>query len=791
MIGNFFLSLAFVAILLSSLFYFISFYKKDEKASQIGRIFFHLFSIFFIAASGLFLNLILSHQFKYKYVYSYSSTDLPLGLLLSTFYAGQEGSFLLWILWMTLIGLFLDYYFQKRKEFESSSMANYAAIILLLVSISLFAKNPFKLTYEEETYLPIRHINSSMYNSEIFAHNLLYDQKSGEAYFKLDRNLYEILKNKRINLSSFIVEGRGLNPLLQNFWMQIHPPVLFIGFALGGVLFAFALSFLMRNDYKNMPTILLPWSSFFVGILGLGLILGGYWSYGTLGWGGYWGWDPVENSSLVPWLIGVALIHFLLLQKKSLTEKEAANGSYVKTNLWLAGFAFISILYSTLLTRSGILADASVHSFSSPEGYGIYFLSAAGIIFLLWFSILFLKRRKYLSSTNIENFSYLSRELALLTASIFVLFSALTVILGTSSPIFGISTEVEYYKKLNLPIAIILAFLNGFSLILKWKTNDKKETLKQTFFYSIISAIITVVFSLVSKVSSINLILLIFVTSFALIINVEKTYKSIKKGILKPGAFIAHLGFAIILFGIASTTGFELKETKELLKNKPESIFDKTFKFKEAKLSEDGKKYYFEIELIDGDKKEIIAPIMYYSEYNKSVMKEPYIAESFLYDLYIVPLYYETRKDETYKTYELKKGEQAKYDNYDLLFEGFEFSKDARENMNSGKDFEIGIAIKVTDANKKEYTAKPAFVSQNGKTFYKEYVIEDLNLKFEILQMNASGKIDLAVSLRDKTYDNVFAIEASIKPFVSLIWIGSVVSFLGLMISFVRRIKES
>lgn len=791
MIGNIFLILAFAAIILSSLFYFISFIKNDNKALQIGRIFFHLFAIFSIVTAGTLLNLILNHQFQYKYVYSYSSTDLPFGLLLSTFYAGQEGSFLLWIFWLTIIGLFLDAYVQKRKYLESALMGSFGAIILLLVSVSLFAKNPFKMIYEEETFLPVKHINHSMFSSELFINNLLIDQKTGETYFRLNEEVYEKIKKTGVSLSSFIIEGRGLNPLLQNFWMQIHPPIMFLGFALGGLLFALSISSLLRNEYKKIPELFLPWTSLFIGVLGAGLILGGYWSYGVLGWGGYWGWDPVENSSLVPWLVGVALLHFLLLQKKSQNLDEQFAGNYVRTNLVLSSSVFILILYSTFLTRSGILAEASVHSFSQPEGYAIYFLAASIVCYVLWFLWLFKKRFNSIKSANSENYSYFSRELALLTASIFLIFLSFAVIAGTSAPIFGISVETEYYKKLGLPLAIILTLLNAISLILRWKDTDKKTLLKKSLLYSFFSLIIALIFSLAIKVQSIVIFLLILVAAFALIINTEIAFKSIKKGIIRPGAFIAHLGFAIILFGIAATSGLELKETKEMVKNKKYQMLNRTFEFIDVKQTEDGKKYFFEISVNDGKKILIAAPIMYFSEYNKSVMREPFIIENFLYDIYIAPLYYETANDGTYKTYELKKGEQVEYKNFLLIFEGFDFPEDAKEKMNKGENFEITAKIKIINYQIGDRVALPAFVSENGKNFYRPFVLEDLDLKFEILQMSASGKIELAVSENSKKYDYVFAIEASIKPFVSLIWIGSFISFIGSLLSFIRRLKEN
>ena len=160
-------------------------------------------------------------------------------------------------------------------------------------------------------------------------------------------------------------DGRGLNPLLQNFWMVIHPPILFIGFAAMAVPFSFAIAGMWRKEYALLSSQGLGWLLIAVFVLGAGIMLGGYWAYGVLGWGGYWGWDPVENSSLIPWLIGVALLHTLVVQKRT--------GKFVRSNVVLGIASFMSVIYSTFLTRSGVLGDSSVHAFVDP-GEAVYWL---------------------------------------------------------------------------------------------------------------------------------------------------------------------------------------------------------------------------------------------------------------------------------------------------------------------------------------------------------------------------------------------------------------------------------
>ena len=150
-------------------------------------------------------------------------------------------------------------------------------------------------------------------------------------------------------------DGQGLNPLLQNPWMTIHPPIMFLGYAATAVPFAFAMAALWERRYDEWTKASMPWALVTVVTLGCAILLGGYWAYVTLGWGGYWGWDPVENSSLVPWLASAALVHGMLLQR--------ARGRFRKLNFSLAILAYVLVVYATFLTRSGVLADFSVHSF--------------------------------------------------------------------------------------------------------------------------------------------------------------------------------------------------------------------------------------------------------------------------------------------------------------------------------------------------------------------------------------------------------------------------------------------
>ncbi len=236
-----------------------------------------------------------------------------------------------------------------------------------------------------------------------------------------------------LSQSQVPADGRGLNPLLQNFWMVVHPPVLFIGFAAMAVPFSLAVAGLWKKDYTILPQQGFSWLLFATSVLGFGIMLGAYWAYGVLGWGGYWGWDPVENSSLVPWLTGVALLHTMLAQLRT--------SKYVRTNFALALLSFILVIYSTFLTRSGILGDASVHAFTDP-GAMVYWLLLGFLAVLVLAGVGLLVARNAGMKPQHTDTMFLTRETSLGAGAIALVLVAAVTLFGTSLPIFS-TTRVE------------------------------------------------------------------------------------------------------------------------------------------------------------------------------------------------------------------------------------------------------------------------------------------------------------------------------------------------------------
>ncbi len=336
-IGHFFIVLSLVASIVATFSYFKSTRsEKDIDAGYWKKLARYAFLTEAISVVAIFVSLfyiIQNHLFEYKYAWQHSSLALEPKYMLACFWEGQEGSFLLWSVWHCVLGLIL---IKTSKKWEAPVMTvvSFAQVCLatMIAGIYIFnwkmGSNPFILLRDSGVLdnAPALHLN------------------------------FDVSQPLRPDYMSSIKDGNDLNPLLQNYWMVIHPPVLFLGFASTIVPFAFAIAGLWIKKFGEWTKVALPWALFSAAVLGVGIMMGAAWAYESLTFGGYWAWDPVENASLVPWLILIAGIHTLLIYKHS-------GHSLRATHLFLI-LSFGFILYSTFLTRSGILGEASVHAFT-------------------------------------------------------------------------------------------------------------------------------------------------------------------------------------------------------------------------------------------------------------------------------------------------------------------------------------------------------------------------------------------------------------------------------------------
>lgn len=792
MIGSIVLSLALLSSIIAMVMFFLN-YRGYKNTLNYGRVAYHAMAMLVIVGAALLWHAILTHSYEYKYVYDYSSNDLPLGFLLSTFWGGQEGSFMLWLLLSSIIGIVLQSYSSKRGDLEPRVMAVFTlATTFLLIMVSPMFKNPFAFIWADPTFVDIKNINSAMLSLP-FLQNFIYsDGQTKQQFVKMTADLHAQLAAAGVSVNQLIVNGKGLNPQLLNFWMQIHPPILFTGFSMSTVPFSFAMAAMMKNDYRDWVKQSFPWVLAGAGILGLGIMLGGYWAYEMLGWGGYWAWDPVENSSLIPWIIGVASVHTLLVQRKS--QKNGGIGKFAKTNLILCLLTYILVLYATFLTRSGVLGDASVHSFVDP-GMLVYlflviFISA---FFILGFGML-IYRWKHLSDKVQTEESLLSRELALFTAAVVLCASAIIVFVGTSAPLVSHAVETTFYNEMQLPIVIIIGILNGLSLLLKWKHSKGQELLKKSVFA--ISA--TIIFSLIvcvfGGITNLMVILMVLATSFSLFVNLEIAVKIIRGNMKMLGAYVAHIGIAVLILGVIGSAIYSQEQDIDLIKGQTKEAFGYKMTFTGWSPIENGKKYEFNIHMNKDGQEYFISPVMYIASYNNSLMREPAIKVGLTKDLYISPVGYDEGNGETGKAVSLGVGQKIDYEGYQISYESFD--RPDITKMTSGGDIEMGPKL-VVSKDGKTYKVEPKIKGSMGNFTYVPAEIKEANLKIEIKKIDpTSEKADLMLA---KLVDNApkappketLSIQASIKPFISLVWIGVLIMVLGFFVSVGRRLKES
>ncbi len=742
--GMAFIWLALAATLFSAWYYFKAEIGSNEtpgKAAQkissttslkLARLGFWIMTFFVILASIELFYLLLTHQFQVEYVYRYSSSDLPLGLLLSAFWAGQEGSFLLWALFTALLGIV---FLKTARQYEGWGMF-FFNIVQGFFLLILIKASPFSL------------------------------------------------------LPQAPAEGAGLNPLLQNFWMVIHPPILFLGYAAATFPLLIALAALVKRQYDKWISQALPWTLFTAVTLGAGIIIGAFWAYEVLGWGGYWGWDPVENSSLIPWLTSLALLHGLVVERTQKLLK--------RTNLLLAIITFVLVIYATFLTRSGVLSDFSVHSF---QNLGI---NAFLILFLLAILVpglgLFLKRLKEIPSTP-NKITTINRENGLILSLYLFLGSALFTFLGTSSPILtGIlgnpsQVHISYYNKVNLPFGIAMAFILGIVPFLMW--TKKNGNLLRKLLIPGTLAVISMASAFYMGLHSFSLVLFIGSAVFAFATNGIVLFQKWRNSWQNTGAPLAHLGLGMMFVGIVVSGTFAKKEIVALNPDKPLTVLGHQFLYKGVTHQSDHKDI-INIQVSSGNSEYTATPRLYFSRYSQGMMHEPYVERGVLQDLYISPL---ERKQiagvNSGSTIVLKKGEKQQVGGYLIQFERFEMG-----SHSDGTGMKVAAILDIT-VHGNTFTVAPAMVFKGD---YRES--EPVNLPVKagndgthptviLSQINADeGSVELVLksfatteSAADAPTEQLI-VEISKKPFMNVLWLGAVLIVLGTGIALQRRLNE-
>lgn len=523
-----------------------------------------VFGLISLAALALFYALV-THDFQLEYVYSHTSRNLPLIYLISAFWAGNEGSLLFWA-WM--ISLFTAIIVLRKSDSNdelvpyASSVALITQAFFLIVLVFLPVANPFD------------------------------------------------------KLGSTPPDGSGLNPLLENIGMIVHPPALLGGYAAFTIPFAFAIAALITGNLGNeWINRIRGWTLIAWLLLGIGNILGMWWAYVELGWGGYWAWDPVENSSLMPWLIGTAFLHSLMMQRQ--------RGMFKVWNMVLIIMAFNLCIFGTYLTRSDIIS--SVHTFQSSI-LGWFFLTFLLISLFISLGLVFYRWKAMESDREMD--SLVSKESSFLLNNIIMVAATLTIFLGTMYPLisrnlFGTETTpgVDFFNRIVGPIFLALILLIGVCVFLNWGRASKRNFIR-SFLYPLIVALITCIILFLAGIREWYALTLFPLCAFVACTHlfawyrdlIARSHSNIRNipeaffGLIwgnrsRYGGMIVHLGIVLIALGTIGSSFYNAETQVQIQPGESISIrgYTLTFDNMSSQVSTDKIQYFANFSIYKGD----------------------------------------------------------------------------------------------------------------------------------------------------------------------------------------------
>lgn len=529
-IGQFSLTFGFVACLLAMFAFYRHAQTEDMIWQRLGKVAFVLHGLSVFTLVGTMFYTMINRMYEYQYAFDHVSNDLPMRYAFSAFWEGQEGSFLLWMMWHIVLCAIII--FGKESIWKSPV----AAVIL--------AVQAFTHSMILGIYIPI---------GEGF--------KWGINPTLLLRDSMDIPLFNNAQYLSMIKDGNGLNELLQNYWMTIHPPVTFLGFASTTVPFAFAIAAWWKQDYKGWLRPVTTWAIFSAAILGTGILMGGAWAYEALSFGGYWAWDPVENMSLVPWMILVAGVHTNLIAN--------ASGYSIKSTYIFYVLSFLMIVYSTFLTRSGILGDTSAHAFTEM---GLEWQLVGYIAFFALGSlILYLTRLKEVPTKEKEESLY-AKEFWMFIGAIVLFFGSMLIAISSSLPVYNaimeyfdptfigkvIEEPIPHYNKYQLWVAIFIAVLGGFSVFTRfrqngWTSEFKKALLINQGISILLAGILTYLMTFWISYYEARYAILTFCLLYGMVSSLWYLIRKAKQKTKIAAASLSHLGFALMILGTVTS----------------------------------------------------------------------------------------------------------------------------------------------------------------------------------------------------------------------------------------------
>ncbi len=703
--------------------------RGDMGALRFARLSYDFLAVAMILTSAVLILLLLMRDFRVEYVFQYSGIDLPGHYQFASFWAGQKGSFLIWLFWGTLLGVLIKKTAGGAKD-EAAVMGVYTLTLIGLLFI-LVRENPF------------------------------------------------------VMLKDTPLDGQGLNPLLQDDWMVIHPPIMFIGYAASAIPFSFAMASLWRRDYDNWAARAFPWALGGFLVLGCAILMGGYWAYKTLGWGGFWGWDPVENASLIPWILGTVLIHGL--------HMERTRGRFRRANYVMAALVYLSVLYGTFLTRSGVLADFSVHSFVDLGISGwLIGLMATFVGMSVW--LLATRLNEVPTAPNEDPF--LSRGTFMVLATITLLVSGLVITLGTSAPLLTKFMEnpgqvgPSFYNRVNLPIALLVALLLSFVPYLTWRGTEPEEILRRMIVPGIFSFVVTGA-AFAWQVKEPLHLLFVFLSALAFSANLQKTFLKMRAGGLQAaGGYLSHVGVGVILLGILASSAYDQSTKITLEQGVAKQLDGMSLTFTRYVPGQGHVKDSMEVAVVDRDgKRFFVYPKLFMNERTRQAMVNPDIRKTMVEDFYVSPIEFDPGQPQL----QLAKGESGRAGKSQIKFVGFDLNADgnAMAQMAKGGMVTIGTIVEVKQADGTTTTVKPIYRLNPASGQVETppmplpgggaIVVSGINASGGQVQFEVTGVSNPAR----------LSIDVTRKPLINLVWYGLYIILLGGALATVQRLRQS
>lgn len=793
---------AVVAIVVSIICYLAASAKRGNAAlanrlTLWGRRAFYLAALGVFCAAASLGALLVTHRFDVAYVYDHSALGMAPLYWFPSFWSGQEGSFLLWAFWTSVLGVILA----KTSGSVERRVMPIFSMVLVFLGAMLIINSPFLPTVDQ------------------------------------------------LGIPITPKDGLGLNPNLENYWMVIHPPTLFLGFSSLAIPFAFALSALFWKDWDGWMRRAVPWGLFGFAVLGLAMMMGGYWAYEMLGWGGFWEWDPVENGPFIPWIGLIAFLH--------VAQVHRVRGGFNRPTLFFALLPFMAAMYESFMTRSGILTDFSVHSFSELGGgaakmllWALIVVVAASLGALAW-RARDLTKRDAGSSSVLE--SPATREYGYLIAVVLLTLVALVAAIGMSAPLltkigvdlhmakYSASVSEDYHNKVMFPLAVLLAIGMGIGPHLIWRGRGDVNTKQLVTAYgiSVIGGISFIVLAryLGTGLAGMKLVpqLILFTAAlFAIVSNLMVLASRLPMfsrrvaagGVKIPpdrhaawtiGGLLSHVGGAVLLFGIVCLVVFARKDLNvQLFKNMPQPVLGGRYVMTYTGQSSDyqtdkNNAILFNVASRNG-KEKFVARLPFALRSveggGKKLFGHPAIVHHLGGDLYFAlkdgpeQFYPRGRYAET-----LKLGDTRKFGAYSIQFVKFQRDAQAAAMAQSGQmpaRFPVWADLNVTYKGKTTLVKPQSIMLRDmpGTPETPEVALPGgWLISFQSMNAGSADRANPNAGAASEAGSFIlrpagpmiegFEIDVTTRPMISFVWIGTLILFAGGLISMRRAILEN